>query len=96
MTSDHQQQEIQAKKRLRALNKQISERTKYQSEQERQIKAMIEQGNDVLLDLNDVIIQKKYQIKMLEADRVLAERRLDDFYIEHPEVAPSQGALAGI
>lgn len=86
----------QAKKQLRALNKQIAERTRYQADQERQIKAMIEQGNDVLLTMNDVILSKKREINLLEADYVVAQRQLDDYYVHHPEIAPTQSALAGI
>ena len=77
-----QTEAIQSKKVLRALNREIRERAKFQSDQEKQISTLIQEGNETLLDLNDVILQKRYEIKELNKEKVALQSEIDDLVLE--------------
>lgn len=77
---------LTSNKALRTLNHEIEERRKYQITQEKQISDLFEQGNDILLSLNDVILQRKYTVTELENQIVSLKAQIDELIIDNSVV----------
>lgn len=91
-----QQEQPQTPSQLRKLNRDIAERQKYLSSLEKQIEEATERGNNILIELNDVILQKKHRIKAMTATESSLETRIENLFEQEAQLRTTQTATAGI
>lgn len=93
----NQSQKIKNQKQtLKTLNLEIKQRTQYQLNQEKQIKQVFEEGNDILLDLNDVILKKKREIRDLDFEIIDRKSIITGLVLEEEQITSTQKPIIAI
>lgn len=73
-------------KRLKIVNTEIEERERYKRAQEAQIEQLTTEGNERLLDLNDVVASLEHNNNQLKSDKLSLESEIDQLTLRKQNI----------